>query len=195
MFRGCLLALVLCCFPSLSNAATVTRSYQGNYVFDEGPIDRVIVEFSLTFDPQATYTFGSSFIEFSSNSSFPAFQTKPVSFRLDHVGDLHELVFSGLADGEGVAGGANDILGFFYVDAMGYATNRFTRLGYSGGGYADVFVSPNVPGVSTIRNVTAPLPVAPVPEPATWAMMIIGLGGIGFAMRRKRKGTARVAFA
>ncbi|NUS21266.1 MAG: PEP-CTERM sorting domain-containing protein, partial [Mesorhizobium sp.] len=28
---------------------------------------------------------------------------------------------------------------------------------------------------------------APVPEPATWAMMIIGFGGIGFAMRRQRK--------
>lgn len=26
----------------------------------------------------------------------------------------------------------------------------------------------------------------PVPEPATWAMMLIGFGGIGFAMRRKR---------
>jgi hypothetical protein len=28
---------------------------------------------------------------------------------------------------------------------------------------------------------------APVPEPATWAMMLIGFGGIGFAMRRQRK--------
>lgn len=26
----------------------------------------------------------------------------------------------------------------------------------------------------------------PVPEPATWAMMLLGFGGIGFAMRRKR---------
>jgi hypothetical protein len=24
-----------------------------------------------------------------------------------------------------------------------------------------------------------------VPEPATWAMMLLGLGGIGMAMRRK----------
>ena len=28
--------------------------------------------------------------------------------------------------------------------------------------------------------------VAPVPEPATWAMMLLGFGGIGFAMRRRR---------
>ena len=29
--------------------------------------------------------------------------------------------------------------------------------------------------------------VAPVPEPATWAMMLLGFAGIGFAMRRSRK--------
>jgi hypothetical protein len=34
-----------------------------------------------------------------------------------------------------------------------------------------------------------------VPEPATWAMMLVGFGGIGFAMRRNRKsmGLAQVA--
>jgi hypothetical protein len=28
----------------------------------------------------------------------------------------------------------------------------------------------------------------PVPEPATWAMMLVGFGGIGMAMRRSRRG-------
>jgi len=30
--------------------------------------------------------------------------------------------------------------------------------------------------------------VAPVPEPTTWAMMLLGFGAIGFAARRSRKG-------
>lgn len=30
----------------------------------------------------------------------------------------------------------------------------------------------------------------PVPEPATWAMMLLGFGGIGVSMRRRRKQTA-----
>jgi hypothetical protein len=34
-----------------------------------------------------------------------------------------------------------------------------------------------------------------VPEPATWSMMILGLGATGFAMRRKARSTLRVAFA
>jgi hypothetical protein len=36
---------------------------------------------------------------------------------------------------------------------------------------------------------------APVPEPATWAMLMLGFGGVGFAMRRNRKVTARIRFA
>ena len=31
-------------------------------------------------------------------------------------------------------------------------------------------------------------PVAPVPEPATWAMMLAGFAGIGMALRRSRQG-------
>jgi opacity protein-like surface antigen len=34
-----------------------------------------------------------------------------------------------------------------------------------------------------------------VPEPATWAMMLIGLGGIGFAIRRRSKAGASVSYA
>jgi uncharacterized membrane protein YccC len=31
------------------------------------------------------------------------------------------------------------------------------------------------------------LPATSVPEPATWAMMLVGLGGIGVTMRSRRK--------
>jgi len=34
-----------------------------------------------------------------------------------------------------------------------------------------------------------------VPEPSTWAMMLLGFGALSFAMRRRRKHTARVHFA
>ncbi len=37
--------------------------------------------------------------------------------------------------------------------------------------------------------------VAAVPEPATWAFMILGFGAIGFAMRRRRKTNVTVSYA
>jgi hypothetical protein len=57
---------------------------------------------------------------------------------------------------------------------------RFSAIGTSNslGGYLD-----------DIRLVSA------VPEPATWAMMLLGFGGIGFAMRRRRTTTGRVQAA
>lgn len=35
--------------------------------------------------------------------------------------------------------------------------------------------------------------VQPVPEPGTWAMMLLGFGGIGYAMRRRRKPLLQIA--
>ena len=37
--------------------------------------------------------------------------------------------------------------------------------------------------------------IAAVPEPATWAMMLIGFGGLGCVLRRRAKGDARVRLA
>ena len=38
-----------------------------------------------------------------------------------------------------------------------------------------------------ITSFSASAIAAPVPEPATWAMMLLGFGAIGFAMRRRRQ--------
>ena len=58
------------------------------------------------------------------------------------------------------------------------------------------FTSPNTIDNFAIRDATVTfLGVnAPVPEPATWAMMISGFGLVGAAMRRSSK-VARVAYA
>lgn len=38
-----------------------------------------------------------------------------------------------------------------------------------------------------------PAVIEPVPEPATWAMMLLGLGGLGFAMRRRHSSTLELS--
>ena len=42
--------------------------------------------------------------------------------------------------------------------------------------------------------ITPPQP-AGVPEPATWAMMLLGFGSVGYVMRRQPKANARIRFA
>lgn len=44
-------------------------------------------------------------------------------------------------------------------------------------------------------NGTANLAAAGVPEPTTWAMMLLGFIGLGYAVRRTQKGVARIRFA
>ena len=41
----------------------------------------------------------------------------------------------------------------------------------------------------------AQLTVSAVPEPATWAMMILGMGAVGFAMRSRRAKATKVSYA
>lgn len=55
---------------------------------------------------------------------------------------------------------------------------------FNGRGTAWAF---DVLNVDTAVNNTA------VPEPATWAMMVVGFGAVGFAMRRKQAATVRFA--
>jgi hypothetical protein len=65
--------------------------------------------------------------------------------------------------------------GFFSVNLT---TGAATRIGTIGAG--------NLIGLSLA-------PAAAVPEPGTWAMMLLGFGAIGFAMRRRRPAAAVLA--
>ncbi|WP_232474382.1 FxDxF family PEP-CTERM protein [Sphingomonas sp. MA1305] len=50
-------------------------------------------------------------------------------------------------------------------------------------------------GTSFASGATLRYSVAAVPEPATWALMILGMGAVGFAMRRRSKVNTTVRFA
>ena len=66
--------------------------------------------------------------------------------------------------------------------------NLSQSLSYSVAGGASSY------GASRLGTFSAAAPGA-VPEPATWAMMLFGFGGLGFAMRRQRKTGTSVRFA
>ena len=48
---------------------------------------------------------------------------------------------------------------------------------------------------TTPRSTLVISQVAAVPEPTTWMLMLLGMAGIGFSMRRKANQTVRVAYA
>lgn len=73
----------------------------------------------------------------------------------------------------------NTIVGF---SGMGFDTLRYTSIGSS----------TDAPAFDAVR---AQFSMNAVPEPATWAFMIIGFGAIGGAMRRQRKANVKVSYA
>ena len=61
----------------------------------------------------------------------------------------------------------------------------------------DLGVFPESNGIVTITSIPDPIPdpstITAVPEPSTWAMMLIGFGGLGFATYRSRRKGADAA--
>lgn len=89
--------------------------------------------------------------------------------------NLYYVTGPSFLDGSGLGFGtvAQNQVNLFYQDsAPSYRVNTLNPFG-------SVFVSASSSAV------------AAVPEPATWALMLVGFGGIGFAMRRKQ--TPRLA--
>jgi len=54
-------------------------------------------------------------------------------------------------------------------------------------GSHQITVNGNVMGTQKAGSYVGNLNISPVPEPATWAMMLLGFGAVGFAMRRRRR--------
>lgn len=75
--------------------------------------------------------------------------------------------------------------GFYnwYALANGVNTNQYA----GGSGFYQMGAGSPDPayGDLNFRTFVNTTPLAPVPEPATWAMMMLGFGGIGYSLRRK----------
>ncbi|WP_238941225.1 PEPxxWA-CTERM sorting domain-containing protein [Sphingomonas beigongshangi] len=88
----------------------------------------------------------------------------------------------------------SDLISELVGSSRAFGSNSFSY-SYSAGPTPDLnVVRPAVlVDVGSVSWTLTPFTAA-VPEPATWAMMILGMGAVGFAMRR-RKQTVRVVFA
>jgi len=81
------------------------------------------------------------------------------------------------------------------LDSISYGSTTFGQLAvYESGVEIGDWNNGNatIPASASIQSITV---TTGVPEPATWAMMLLGLGGLGLAMRlsRRRNGAAVAA--
>lgn len=155
------------------STVTATLLYPDQATIYSGPATAIVgsgVEFGPgTFAPAiGTFDIGANTISFFSNQSGSYGTAGFNGYRLDFAG--RTITSLTLAAG-----------------------STFTPLNYTFNG-SSVFL--NVSGQDPQGgNALFDVGVAAVPEPATWAMMLMGFGMIGFGLRNRQKPTVRVTYA
>ena len=66
---------------------------------------------------------------------------------------------------------------------------------FAPGGVNRLSVTGTTGGNGSYRGTLSFASMAAVPEPTTWMLMLMGMAGVGFSMRRKEKQTLRVRYA
>ena len=142
---------------------------------------------------------GLNVFDFTSGIVFaPGTQRAPTDSKLFGTGPSGATVDNAVAtlgafDADSIAGFGAD--GFLSIGDNGSIAFNLTSLTSSAGLYlyiGEVGDNGEVAGsnIDILRD-----PVNGVPEPSTWAMMLIGFGAIGFAMRRKQRLAVNLNFA
>ena len=84
--------------------------------------------------------------------------------------------------------GEPDFVQAFDLDPNG--ENKFAFLAINGESILNLhyaFTGGSVDALRQVRIASTEGGVPPIPEPATWAMMLLGFGVVGYSMRRRRK--------
>src|SRR5580704_6800805 len=127
-------------------------------------------------------------------------ETGSGTFITGEVGSPYMITgITGTADGSAITGlssyaGADQLLyigGPYYADYSGISFATAAAIDYNLTNYPDGFnnITNSVvnPGGVPCCTVSIDMGVAAVPEPATWAMMLLGFAGLGFAGYRKSR--------
>ena len=177
-----------------ANAVIVTRAYSltasnfQNFNGTPSPITALSAAFQLTYDDTMSGFVGSP-ISFSSiTNGVPdagPFAVAPIFGYFPAAGPM--ATFPRLGVG-GALNGGNTLLNrtddfYFTFDASAAGPTR-AMLSFTAVGYATPFIA-------TDAIVTPVAVVAAVPEPATWAMFIVGFGLVGGVMRRRQRTNVR----
>jgi hypothetical protein len=193
--------------PATANAASITFDF-----------NQAASSFSVTSSPDTCFTGPGTCTVSGSLVSFPditvnegssaTFNFGLLTFNNGFGSDGDGVINASLAFFSPVAGPATGAGNLTYVNAVGLfnatdidwttpAQSFVTALGTFTVKFLDTGIVP-ASGNTAFAPVTITVdsvPVAPVPEPATWAMMMLGFGAVGFAMRRRNKVRTTVSYA
>jgi hypothetical protein len=148
------------------------NSYNFTYSFNNTGTAAKLVGFAFDTDPtlaSVTSPLGDP-LKFGANANFPGVGTVDACF---YSGNN-----CGAANGQATSFNGGFTLNFNSGPVtLSNFVDRYASIGGSGG--------PSGEGSGTVFHPA-------VPEPATWAMMLVGFGGIGVSMRRRRKADGRL---
>jgi PEP-CTERM motif len=167
---------------SFNANAQLAVTANGNLTFDMGPAPAYGFEFDVTHTEPGTFT---DIIEFRLSKGKEAMGdlavyrgVTPVSFDLYNS---QGLVYQSFNRYDWESGETSFLLNG-YLDAGSY---YFKIVGQAGG-----VTDPLVAGTYQFINA-----VTPVPEPSTYALMLMGLLGLGYSAARRARGTVRSGMA
>jgi PEP-CTERM motif len=176
--------LAVIAISSSAHAVTIERTFDivaSDFILTRGsstpaPIDPVHLNFTLIFDPSVVIAPTTSGLTINAFTLFP----EESIFASD--GDGHIAVGQIVVNAnECIIGGDTYCLTMAGV-ASATPTASFDELTSDGNWLAlSVTVNASPPGVVA------------APEPSTWALMLIGFGGVGWLARRRRWATAAAA--
>jgi hypothetical protein len=118
------------------------------------------------------------------------------TLELDFLGTFIDTSAAGIQ----LTAGQQFIIDISQGDGDGYTTTGSFG-GYGGGGFYQVvpignfgqtFADPGSDSLSFETFVDEPLPPPAVPEPETWALLLLGFGGLGAMLRRRRVAAAAI---
>lgn len=167
-----------------ASAAPITRTFTGTLTFaDGGPVTATTFGFGFTYDPMVGLT-NRKVDYFTTSSTYAAFDPSSVYVSYTDQGFT--------IDGEGGNGLYYTKPDFFISVADNTTTPGSTPAAYRVAGYTTGDgSSPHLASLGTLVETMGLTPA--VPEPATWAMMIVGFGLVGGTMRRRHRATVRFA--
>jgi hypothetical protein len=197
-------ATALVTLASGAKAATVTETYDftlSNFVDiinnATAPIPTVTGSFTVTFDPLVSVSNQTTGFTFNTTPGLPS--DSPIGFTefaaSSPTGDTTIAVGGTELGANELIGNTNDPIVFFNIPNASEPADASlvicSQPGFSCGNFTGnetVYASGYaLADTSSIFFATTETVNSAVPEPATWAMMLVGFGGLGAAMRTRRK--------